>query len=134
MILEARRLSRRCTSVTLEANFVRKRASSSAESPPPTTAISWSRKKKPSQVAHVDRPWPMRRLSASSPSISDWAPVDTMIESAWNCWSRTHTVNGRSLKSTAVTLAVRNSAPNRAAWSRMRTIRSGPMMPSGKPG
>ena len=84
-------MSRRWMSVTLSANFVRNMASSTAESPPPTTAISWPRKKKPSQVAHVDRPWPISRLSASSPSMSDWAPVDTMTVSARCSWSRTHT-------------------------------------------
>ena len=40
MIFEARNVSRRWTTVTLVANFVRKVASSMAESPPPTTAIS----------------------------------------------------------------------------------------------
>ncbi|COY30406.1 Uncharacterised protein [Mycobacterium tuberculosis] len=40
MILEARNSSRRCTSVTLRANRVRKVASSIAESPPPMTAMS----------------------------------------------------------------------------------------------
>ena len=80
MILLARSWSRRTSSVTLLANFVRKVASSMAESPPPTTAISWSRKKNPSQVAQVLTPWPIRRPSSSSPSISDWAPVETITE------------------------------------------------------
>ena len=66
--------------MTFEANLVRNVASSTAESPPPTTAISWPRKKKPSQVAQVDRPWPSRRCSASRPSIRLWAPVETMID------------------------------------------------------
>ena len=100
MIFEARSVSRRWMSVTLLANLVRKRASSRAESPPPTTAISWPRKKKPSHVAHVDRPWPISRPSASRPSMSDWAPVDTMTASAWYWSSPTHTVNGRAEKST----------------------------------
>ena len=82
MILEARSSSRRCTIVTVSANLVRNVASSRAESPPPTTAMSWSRKKKPSQVAHVDRPWPISRASAARPSISDCAPVATMTASA----------------------------------------------------
>ena len=59
------------------ANLVKNIASSSAESPPPTTAISWSLKKKPSQVAQVDRPCPINRVSASSPSMTDRAPVET---------------------------------------------------------
>ena len=80
MILLARSWSRRTIIVTLVANFVRNMASSTAESPPPTTAISWSRKKKPSQVAHVDTPWPISRPSFSSPSISDCAPVARISE------------------------------------------------------
>ena len=80
MILLARSWSRRTIIVTLVANLVRNMASSTAESPPPTTAISWSRKKKPSQVAQVDTPWPMSRPRSSRPSISDWAPVDTITE------------------------------------------------------
>jgi hypothetical protein len=52
MIFEARSSLRRCTSVTLDANRERKVASSRAESPPPTTATCWSRRKNPSQVAH----------------------------------------------------------------------------------
>ena len=45
MIFDARSRSRRWRTVTCEANFVRKMASSMAESPPPTTAIGFSRKK-----------------------------------------------------------------------------------------
>ena len=56
MIFEPRNSSRRWMSETFEANLVRKMASSSAESPPPTTAMGRSRKKKPSQVAQVDTP------------------------------------------------------------------------------
>ena len=33
-----------------------------AESPPPTTTMSWSRKKNPSQVAHQETPWPLKLL------------------------------------------------------------------------
>ena len=51
MIGDARNSSRRWTSVTLVANFVRKIASSIAESPPPTTTTSLSRKKAASQTA-----------------------------------------------------------------------------------
>ena len=134
MIFDARKASRRWIIVTLLANLVRNVASSMAESPPPTTAISWPRKKNPSQVAQVERPWPSRRLSSSRPSINDCAPVDTMTESASYSVSRTHTLNGRDDRSTRVTFSVRNSAPNRAACSRKRPMRSGPMMPSGKPG
>ena len=63
MIFDARSVSRRWTTVTDLANRVRKVASSMAESPPPTTAMSCSRKKNPSQVAHQDTPWPDSRFS-----------------------------------------------------------------------
>ena len=56
MTLDARSSPRRWMTVTLSANRVRKSASSRAESPPPTTAISFSRKKNPSQVAQVETP------------------------------------------------------------------------------
>ena len=68
MILLARSSSRRWTIVTERANLVRKVASSIAESPPPTTAMSWSRKKKPSQVAHHETPRPESRFSSGRPS------------------------------------------------------------------
>ena len=51
MIGEARNSSRRCTTVTLSANFVRKVASSIAESPPPTTTTFFWRKNAASQTA-----------------------------------------------------------------------------------
>ncbi len=56
MILLARSESRRCTIVTDLPNRVRNVASSIAVSPPPTTTMSWLRKKNPSQVAHQDTP------------------------------------------------------------------------------
>ena len=56
MTFEARSSLRRWMRVTLSANRVRNSASSRAESPPPTTAMSWSRKKNPSQVAQVETP------------------------------------------------------------------------------
>ena len=46
----------------------------------------------------------------------------------------THSLNGRSEKSTRVTFSVRYSAPKRAAWARNVLISSGPMIPSTKPG
>src|SRR5690349_15880012 len=41
---------------------------------------------------------------------------------------------GRADRSTRVTFSVTNSAPKRVACSRNRTMSSGPMIPSGKPG
>ena len=64
MICEARNSSRRCTIVTLLANFVRNVASSIAVSPPPTTTSSRSRKKKPSQVAQAAHAAPPERVLA----------------------------------------------------------------------
>ena len=68
MIPEARNSSRRWTIVTDRANRVRNVASSIAESPPPTTTMSWSRKKKPSQVAQALTPWPRSRSSPGTPT------------------------------------------------------------------
>ncbi len=51
MIFEARNSSRRCTTVTFEANLERKIASSMAESPPPTMIVGAPLKKAASQVA-----------------------------------------------------------------------------------
>ena len=135
MIFDARSSSRRCTSVTLVANFVRKIASSIAESPPPTTAMGFSRKKNPSHVAQVLTPCPSRRCSAPRPSMRADAPVVMIIERARNSRSPTHTPNGEaSLNSTRSASAVTNSAPNRSACSRNFIMSSGPRMPSGKPG
>src|SRR5438477_436808 len=77
MILLARSVSRRCTSVTDVAKRVRNVASSTAESPPPTTAMSWPRKKKPSHVAHHDTPRPASRFSPGRPSSRYREPVAT---------------------------------------------------------
>ena len=138
MIFEALKVSRRWITVTLRPNLARNSASSSAESPPPMTAMSWSRKKNPSHVAQVESPWPRRRRSASRPSISDWAPVETITECARCVGSPsgvpTQILNGRSERSTLETLAVWISAPNRSAWARNAVISSGPMIPSGNPG
>ena len=82
MILEARNSSRRCTTVTFVANFVRKVASSIAVSPPPTTTTSLPLKKKPSQVAQAETPWPISRVSDSRPSSFAEAPEETMTASA----------------------------------------------------
>ena len=106
MIFEARSSLRRCTTVTVSPNLVRKMASSRAESPPPITAMCLPRKKNPSQVAHVDTPRLSRRCSAGRPSISDRAPVDTITEPAWCSTSSpvegsgAQTRKGRAEKST----------------------------------
>src|SRR5215217_589845 len=73
---------RRCTIVTLSANFVRNVASSIAESPPPTTTISFSRKKAASQTAQYETPRPWSVRSESMPSWRALAPVATTTASA----------------------------------------------------
>ena len=82
MIFDARNSSRRCTIVTFVANLVRKFASSIAVSPPPTTMTSLPLKKKPSQVAQAETPWPISCFSESRPSSLAEAPVETMTASA----------------------------------------------------
>ncbi len=135
MIALARRPSRRCTTVTFEANFVRNWASSIAESPPPTTTRSWSRKKNPSQVAHAETPLPIRRCSLVRPSQRAVAPVETITERAATSWSPTVSVNGEPcVRSTLSTSSVQISVSKRSACLRKSTMSSGPMRPSGKPG
>ena len=75
MIFSARNLSRRCTSVTLLQMLARYSASSTAVLPPPTTATSLPLKKKPSQVAQADTPWPMNFCSLGMPRYFADAPV-----------------------------------------------------------
>ena len=134
MIFDARSVSRRWTIVTLLANFVRKVASSMAESPPPTTTSSWPLKKKPSQVAHVERPRPRRRRSDSSPRRRAEAPVATMSARARHVRSAVLTVKGRVERSTPTTSSSTNSVPNRSACLRITSISSGPRIASAKPG
>jgi hypothetical protein len=135
MIFDARSSSRRCTIVTVVANLVRKMASSIAESPPPTTAIGFSRKKNPSHVAQVDTPWPRSCCSEGRPSMRADAPVVTTIALARISRSPTRTPNGPpGASSTESASAVMNSAPKRSACSRNFIMSSGPRIPSGKPG
>jgi hypothetical protein len=135
MIFDARSSSRRWTIVTVVANLVRKIASSTAESPPPTTAMGFSRKKKPSQVAHVETPCPSNRCSAGRPSMRADAPVVMIIDLARISRSPTQTPNGPpGVSSTRSASAVTNSAPKRSACSRNFIMSSGPRMPSGNPG
>jgi hypothetical protein len=134
MIFEARNASRRWRRWTFDANRVRYVASSRAVSPPPTTAISLSRKKNPSQVAQAETPRPRRRVSLSSPSHSADAPVATMTASAVYSTPRAQARNGRVERSTRSTSTSMIRVPNRSACSRNLPISSGPRMPSGKPG
>ena len=71
-----------------------------AESPPPTTTIGLSWKKKPSQVAQVDTPKPRRRLSLGRSSQRAVAPVEMMTVLARYSSSSIHTPKGREERST----------------------------------
>ncbi|MCY1230555.1 hypothetical protein D9M72_429690 [compost metagenome] len=135
MILDALRESRRCTTVTDLANLVRNSASSMAESPPPITAMSWSLKKKPSQVAHQLTPWPDSRFSLGRPSSRYADPVDRIMARAWKVSPVAMvTVLMSPSRSRAVTSSNWISVPKRAACFSKFSMRSGPMMPSGNPG
>jgi hypothetical protein len=134
MIFDALNASRRWSRCTFDAKRVRYVASSKAVSPPPTTAISRSRKKKPSQVAHADTPRPRSLVSESSPSHSADAPVATMTDWAVYSVPRAHSRNGRRLRSTLSMSTSIMRAPKRIAWSRILFMSSGPWIPSGKPG
>ena len=61
--------------MTLEANLVRYKASSTALFPPPTTITFCSLKKKPSQVAQAETPNPLNFSSLFKLSHLAWAPV-----------------------------------------------------------
>src|SRR5204863_282505 len=63
MIFEARRAPRRWTTVTLEANLVRKVASSMAVSPPPTTTARGSRLAREAYRAAVKPAGPEPRMT-----------------------------------------------------------------------
>jgi hypothetical protein len=117
-----------------EAKRVRYVASSKAVSPPPTTAISRSRKKNPSQVAQADTPRPRRRCSLSMSSQMADAPVAMITDSPRYSVPRAQTRNGRLEKSTRSMSTSTRVVPNLAACARKRPMRSGPSMPSGKPG
>ena len=134
MILLPRKASRRWIRWILLAKWVRYSASSRALSPPPTTAISLSRKKKPSHVAQALTPRPRRRVSLSRPIHRASAPVATITASAWYSTPAAHSRNGRLPSSTRSTSASTMRAPNRSACLRNRLINSGPCTPSGKPG
>src|SRR5437660_11561949 len=95
MILEARRASRRWTTCTCRPSRERYRASSMAESPPPTTMMFWSLKKKPSQVAQVETPRPMSLDSLASPISLAEAPVAMITVSASTVVSPAVTRKGR---------------------------------------
>jgi len=88
----------------------------------------------PSQVAHAETPKPMNACSLGRPSSLAEAPVATISARASYNVPSAHTLKGRTLKSTRSTSPLISSVPWCAACSRMRSIRSGPMIASRKPG
>ena len=57
-------------------------ASSIAVSPPPTTATFFPLKKKPSQTAQLETPFPINLISDSRLSLLGFAPVATITDRA----------------------------------------------------
>src|SRR6267142_6069209 len=113
MILEARNSSRRWMRVTLLAKRVRNVASSIAVSPPPITAIGLPEKKKPSQVAHEETPWPIKACSLGRPSQRADAPLAMIKDLVWRVSLPKLMVKGRRERSALTTCPVRYSAPKR---------------------
>src|SRR5437868_6975946 len=132
--LLARRSSRRWITVTLLVILVRNSASSMAVSPPPTTPTSLPRKKKPSQVAQAETPWPESCFSEGMSSHLADAPVAMITDSASISWPPPSTLKGRLVSCTLLTSSSMIRVPNRSAWARNSSIISGPRMPLGKPG
>ena len=67
-----------------------------AESPPPTTAISFPEKKKPSQVAQEETPWPISACSLGNPSQRAEAPLAMIRVRAWTVSLPRFTAKGRA--------------------------------------
>src|SRR6202521_733825 len=102
MIFDARNSGRRCNTFTRLANLERKFASSIAVSPPPTTAISFPRKKYPSHVAQVDTPYPISLRSDSSPIMRAVAPAAMISARVSKTSFPAEILKGLLLKSTSV--------------------------------
>ncbi len=87
-------------------------------------------------MAQAETPPIFVRKSSSSGRFSHFAraPVATMTVSAVTSPLARDSLNGRSLKAADFSSPVANSAPNRSACFRMRSMSSGPMIPSAKPG
>ncbi|CAB4656028.1 unannotated protein [freshwater metagenome] len=119
----------------MSAKRVKKVASSTALSPPPTTAIVCPLKKKPSQVAHQETPRPDKRFSFSKP-ISRYAlPVARITDLALTVFPEPSLrILMSPVKSISTMSSVTISVPNRLACFRILSIRSGPITPSVNPG
>ena len=87
-------------------------------------------------MAQAETPPIFVRNSSSSGRFSHFAraPVATTTVSAVISPLDRVSLKGRSLKPAAFSSPVANSAPNRSACLRIRSMSSGPTIPSGKPG
>ena len=120
---------------TLDANFVRNIASSTAAFPPPTTATTFSLKKKPSHVAHAETPKPLNFCSDSKFNHLAWAPVEIIMLSAVYFWPLSPTASkGVDFKFTDEMWSSIISVPTALAWSLIWSINHGPWITSAKPG
>ena len=112
---------------------MRNSASSMAESPPPMTVISLPEKKKPSQVAHDETPWPISAFSLGRPSHRAEAPLAMISDARQQRFAAQVHLDGLGtsrrlfwLRSTLTTCPVLYSAPKRTACLRMLSMSSGP--------
>ena len=109
-------------------------ASSMAVSPPPTTATSEPRKKKPSQVAQADTPLPEKASSEGRPRYLAVAPVAMISASqVYSPASPTRRM-GFSARWVVWMWSKIISVLKRAACLSKRAINSGPWTPSGSAG
>mmetsp|Transcript_32326 Transcript_32326/g.64029 ORF Transcript_32326/g.64029 Transcript_32326/m.64029 type:complete len:207 (-) Transcript_32326:777-1397(-) len=126
---EARKESRRCTTVTDLLVRASTSASSMAVSPPPTTTTSLSKNAAPSHVAHELTPPPRISYSPGTSSHRLSAPVATTTA----CVSTTVPVSVVIRKiplrpsSMDVTVSASNKAPALAACSLILATRPGPV-------
>ena len=124
-----------CMTWTDEARFVRKVASSIAVSPPPITATFLPLKKKPSQTAQFETPLPMSLISDGMFRRLGFAPVATTMERARTVAPPEVTSSNGYLSNWTFTMSSwRSLVPSRWAWPFIRSMSSGPMMGSTKPG
>ena len=128
--LAARSSSLRWINVTLRAKPVRYIASSTAESPPPTTYTSKSSKKLASHVAQKDTPLPTNSASFLHPIGFGVAPV--AIITTRPSYSPLAVITFLTGPSNCTSLIVSDtlSAPNLAACSVILAIKDGPLSPS----
>ena len=130
MLLAARSSLRRWIMVTLRANLDRYMASSTAESPPPTTYTSKSSKKEASQVAQKEMPLPTNLPSFLQPMGLGKAPVARMTVLARYSPLLPTSFFTSPCSSTLLITSEQRSAPNFLACSVIRAIRLGPLSPS----